>query len=348
MNCAQVTPNRSQQSSVEANKIANTGDLDRIEFTIFDCHSADISNKSRALLSLVICLVKLGYTGIKSPIDALNRALYRSSGYSCSTRTLFRALSELESRGFIYRSKYRVGDDRFSTLIHLNLEAFSFWTRKRSQNISPIPTLYPKSSQLTNWQKDAGTSTHSRVNSRKDNIYNKPRARASRKYSKWVHPIIFTIGLLMRGPARKFVLARATLELEMGGDVAGHSGVPWSAWPRWQEMDKGARENIARNEIIPRLLDRSTLATDSRDSLSPCLEPTTGKIPTPQSRPLTMKPTLPMTPNQIAAGIAKFSSKFEPVSTKPAKSPENISLDISELEILSRAKSRARGRQFPI
>lgn len=348
MNCYQINPNQVQQSSLFSNKIAKTNDLELFGFTVCDCHGGEISNKSRALLSFVISAVKMGYCGISAPVDAVNRALYRSSGYSCSTRTLYRALSELESKGFIYRRKYRVGDDRFFTMIYFHLEAFSFWTRSKTQNVSPIPTVCSNSTPLPNWQKDAGTRSNSRVNSRKDYIYNMPRARASRKYSKWVHPIVFTIGLLLRGPDRKFALARATLELEMGGDIDGHSGVPWGAWPRWQEMDKRARENIARREIIPRLLDRTTLsAQQSQNGLPPCLDVTTGNhVPPPQSRPLSMRPTQPMTSEAVAAGIAFFSRKcaFEPDPT-PTRKPENITLSSDELELLRAATERARACQ---
>lgn len=350
MNYSHAIKYQTQTSSKNKKRFAKSSDLEKLCYSIFDNHIAGLSNKSRAMLSLIICLVKIGYNGLNAPVDAIVQSLKRSTGYTASKRTVFRALAELESKGFFERKKYRVGSNRFSTVITFHVDAFSFWTRKKHDNISPMTTVCDNTVQVTNWRKDLGTSTISYVNSRNNNIYNKPRARASRSYSRWLHPIVFTLGLLLKGDEKKLAVSRANLELQIGPQMEGHSGVPWEAWPRWQEMDRGARENIAKSEIIPRLLDRSTLrrSEEAQNIPFPIGDLYSATIVDPEREQRSSPPqSPPMTTAEISAAIASFSAKAENeerLCSKNRNTREKISLDNNDLQILAEARARARAR----
>lgn len=175
-----------------------------------------------------------------------------------------------------------------------------------------------------------------------------------------MHPILYTLWLLVKGPDRRFVLGRAQVELEVGDQMAGHSGVPWNAWPRWQEMDKTARENIARREIIPRLVDRSTLKSPSGSfSLADIVGETQADpecdigqrlYPPSQSPPATETDhdgpeDPPISEDELRAAIAFFAEKAKPEKPKLPKNRktiEKISLNDADLRMLEQARARAR------
>lgn len=235
-------------------KIARSQDLDRVQMTINVSSFPNLSNKSRATLALLISLVRLGYGGISSPIGAIENTLCRV-GYKMSRRSLFRALSELETLGFMTRHKYRVGHDKFSTIVDFNLDRFDFWLKK--------PTKTHVSPQVPICRESPRTKIDPRVNtSYFPNESKKPRARAG--VSK-IHPVLYTLSVVLtalKARDRAIVLSRARYEIESeraGIDAAGHSGALWDR-PSWRDMPIAVRESICRREILPLLRNRETMA----------------------------------------------------------------------------------------
>lgn len=244
--------------------LAKKNDLERVRLTINNGSFPDLSNKSRSLLSLMISLVKLGYTGISAPIDALETTLSRV-GYSISRRSIFRGLSELESHGYFHRKKYRVGNDKFGTELVFIPDRFEFWKKSTSKPITSvsIPTNTHSYPQVPNWQEDSRTKIHTGVNSSyiNKNCYKKPRGRAG---VNKIHPVLYTLSVVLtksKAKDRGIVLSRARCEIEAekaGFEAAGHSGAHWDR-PSWSSMPNDVKESICRAEILPLLRNLDTL-----------------------------------------------------------------------------------------
>jgi hypothetical protein len=234
-------------------KTARSQDLERIQMTINVSSFPHLSNKSRAALALMISLVRLGYSGISAPITGIENTLCRV-GYKMSRRSLFRALSELETLGFMTRHKYRVGHDKFATIVDFNLPRFDFWLKKPTKShISPqVPICreYPRTKIYTPV-----------ITSNLPNESKQPRTRA--RVNK-IHPVLYTLSVVltaMKARDRGIVLSRARYEIEAeraGIDAAGHSGALWYR-PSWRDMPYSVRESICRREILPLLRNRETM-----------------------------------------------------------------------------------------
>lgn len=301
-------------------KSAKTNDLERVKMTINGASFPNLSNKSRAVLSLLISLVKLGYTGISAPVGAIEKTLFRV-GFSLSRRSLFRALADLESHGYFHRRKYRVGNDKFGTEIVFTAGRFDFW--KKPAPLKIPPTIDHKNLHVPNWQEDPRTKIPSRVNSRNinNNSYKKPRARAG---VNKIHPVLYTLSVVLtnlKAKDRAIVLSRARCEIEaerQGIEVAGHSGAHWDR-PSWLEMPHEVKESICRREILPLLRNLETLKSkgDTVDFFG-ALTQLEHEMEIPAQRPQTV------------------------LQAPPDRPPVDLSRD--DLAILEAASARARRR----
>jgi hypothetical protein len=267
----------------------------------------------------MISVSKLGYSGISAPIGAIEKTLSRV-GYTMARRSVFRSLAELESNGFFVRSMYRVGPNRFSTIINFVPSRFEFWTKK-PPNVVDCIKISHTNPQVPNWQEDPGTKITPRVNSCNiSKIRNKPRARAG---VNKIHPVLYTLKCVlsaMRAKDRKFLLARASYEIESaaaGVSAAGLSGALWDR-PSWRDMPIALRESICRREILPALRDSSTLMAggDCSEFLGAILQDGETELPIESPRIEDRCRTIPNLPP--------------------------LSLSLEELEILSRASSKMK------
>ncbi len=264
----------SDDASSNLQRFAQNSTLERVEWAITTEIGHHLPIRSRAILAVIGSLIRLGYTGFGGHISALARCVERLYG-ACSARTIYRHLSAIESEGFICRTKYRTGPNRFRTVVEFNLPALSYWAGKRYDNVIPCKSV---SSVLTKVQKDLGTITNHRVNScNLSNKYNQPRAEEARrrardridgkKHRHKTNPIILTLKILTWKYHRidrhewDWLRRRAEWELSAGDSlVSGHSGIPWPDWERrWTEMSIAERERAAMTEIVPLLRSRSAL-----------------------------------------------------------------------------------------
>ena len=222
----------------------------------------NLSNKASAVLALCVALVRLEYCGISAFVAEIVKAVDRC-GYHMSERTFYRACAELEALGFFVRLKYRVGADKFSTIIVFEQKRFEFF--KLKNNVPKIPTSSHISPCLPNWREEDLTNITSRVNSSNSSakVNNKPRARASR-FRNWIHPVLYSIMVVLKREKdrdRSFLISRARFEIDcerQNIEIPGHSGVEWNR-PSWQEMPHRQREQIIDSEILPALRDKSGL-----------------------------------------------------------------------------------------
>lgn len=255
----------SQCKKFQDKKQAKEHDLERIIFVVKDRTYPNLSNKAGAVLSFMIALFRLNYSGITACNHSILQTIEKT-GYHMSERTLYRALSELESLGFFKRSKFRVSHDHFKTKIEFIDDRFSFF--KKSTTPSPVAQTHTQShisSYMPNWQESPRTKINIHVNSSNSSSkeLNKPRARAS-NFKNWIHPVLFSLMCVLKREKdrdRSYLISRARFEIEAEGrglNIAGSSGVDWSR-PHWQEMPHNQRESIIRQEILPALRSTSSV-----------------------------------------------------------------------------------------
>lgn len=255
----------SQCKQIQDKKQAKEQDLERIIFVVKDRTYPNLSNKGGAVLSFMIALFRLNYSGITACNHSILQTIEKT-GYHMSERTLYRALAELESLGFFKRSKFRVSHDHFKTKIEFLDDRFLFF--KKSNSPSPVTQTHTQnytSPYLPNWQESPRTKINIHVNSSNYSAkeLNKPRARAS-SFKNWVHPVLFSLMCVLKREKdrdRAYLISRARFEIEAEGrglEIAGSSGVDWSR-PHWQEMPYNQRESIIRQEILPALRSKASV-----------------------------------------------------------------------------------------
>lgn len=259
------------ESVIQQEKLATTERIRTIDFARSGIGgTGNLSPRARRTLAVYIALVKMGYSGISAPMGAIADAVYRSShGEAGSIRTLQRANGELEERGFIDCVRFRNGERSRGALIRFNLEAFSFWTKISSNNISPMPTQSHISPGTTSCHPSDRTRDQVASNSQDplEKVSTKPRAgaRAFKRTSRGKkHPVVFSVGKAldkMHGVHRadkRAARARAQCELmaiAAGIAIVNPSGVDWAYWAsRWNDFSWQVREMTAAREIIPMLL----------------------------------------------------------------------------------------------
>jgi hypothetical protein len=242
-------------------KLAKSNDLSKITFSILQiAHS--LSPLERRWFSLFVCLAKLGFDGISLGIGELTDHEYRINGQTHSERSTYRALAGLESKKFITRSKFRIGPDKFKTMIGFEKEYFAWYLKKRFKDVTPIPTGTYTVTPLPSWQEDNLTSNSKELVSNivPRSLESNKRAKSEKqnpKIASYLLPILITFRSILPG-ARRFspadrarIFRRLENELESGDYLSGND---WGYWAdRWREL-RDVRDNIALTELAPPLL----------------------------------------------------------------------------------------------
>lgn len=319
--------------------------------------TGSITPRARRLLQLYVSLVRMEYCGLTAPLGAISETLKRAlDGASSSIRTIQRANMELMDAGFIFIYSKPSNFCR----IKFNLAAFSYWTRLKTDNVSPIhththnvvscETVSDNYLLTTKCRTDEVTSITPVVNSRNVSYLNQEQragARAinikdsnpNRKKNRR-HPVLFSLLIILRDAyalhPRDRNNARKRAECEINALGAGiglvnPSGVDWEYWSaRWEDMTIPCRENTIRREILPVLIGGKQKPT----ILSPhviCSD----------------EPSSPINPVEINTVLKQFEKTFS-VSQEPAKastvssaSSPNV-LSAEEYAVLDEARSRNR------
>lgn len=349
------------ESVIQQKKLATTERIRTIDFARSGIGgTGNLSPRARRTLAVYIALVKMGYSGLSAPMGAIADAVYRSShGEAGSIRTLQRAHVELEEKGFIDCARFRDGERARGALIEFNLEAFSFWTKQKSHNISPMPTQSHISPGTTSCHPSDRTRDQVASNSQDplEKVSTKPRAgaRASKRTSRGKkHPVVFSVGKAldkMQGVHRadkRAARARAQCELmaiAAGISIVNPSGVDWTYWAsRWNDFSWQVRESTAAREIIPMLLgqpDKMRRSTASENTAQIILEtiPQDTEIKSP-------------TEEDIRAVRESLEKKFSlPIDAQSPSSVSNAKQNYPEvdeadpdMQILVQARARARAR----
>lgn len=335
-------------------KIANAGRIRTIDFARSGIEgTGSLSPRSRRTLAVYIVLVKMGYTGISAPMGAIADAVFRSShGEAGSIRTLQRANKELEESGFIFSSQFRTGKRARGVLIRFHLEAFSFWTRTKYYNVTPMPTQEYISPDATSCRPSDRTRNKVVSNSQDTtkNKHTEPRAgaRANKKDSRRKNPVLFSVMMVLSKMAmhrtdRRAARSRAEIELkadDAGVELLNPSGVDWAYWEkRWVEFTIPVRESTVAREIIPRLLGLPKSAVELDEHPVELDE-----------HPVEKTVSNPLTANEIKKVREELETKFSlPMSkeTKPIQDPESypeVDENDPEMQILVQARARARAR----
>lgn len=238
----------------QINKTAALTTLPRITYTLRECGAAHLSPRARVYLAYFVALAKMGYCSLAVPIGALTRAQMASGGRYRSDRTTYLALAELEAHAYLRRSRYRIGQDHFRTVINLNLAALSYWTRQSVGKCTPISS---KVGYVQGLQESPVTSKPTVTTSDSlvehtyiDRTVGRMKSAIDSAVWKWA-PVLYTLRCLLGSPrAAELRLAAA----ELHGLVESESGIEWAYWSsRWPELGIPAREGVARSELLPPL-----------------------------------------------------------------------------------------------
>lgn len=260
---------------INPQRIASKNDLYRIDYCVFQLPGTiSLSPRARRYLFFIISLVKVGYSGIAAPMAAIADAIFRTQGQTAGIRTLRSALVELESAGYVCRRRCRTGANCKQAVIDFQLERFVFWTKIRSRNVIPHPTLSHISSCRQNLPADDRRINH-RVNNDNSPVTNikeqraRTRSKKSAKKQKY-HPVFYTLlCVIPSSPVRPKMIDLASREISCGS--GSQSGVDWSHFTRlWRALDPypgGGRERTAKREIVPLLYDAVMVADAGGDRL---------------------------------------------------------------------------------
>lgn len=330
---------------------ATTQDLEKIVFSTLQLAGTGmLSPLARRWLAFCVVLARLGYVGIHAPMWAIVKAQYRAQGQTRSESTAYRGLRALETAGYIRRQKYRLGPDKFATIVHFELEKFGYWLREKA-HIQSVTCDYINS-QLSICEETEVTNQGSRVNSQDSSIKdNKPARAKSYKEQfkkplgakKREHPVFYTLKIVTRGMGkakRRLLLARAYTELF--APKLRSSGADFQKWgdeSKWLELTISERETVAREQILPYLENMSPIekvATKIRQIVKRATRPA-------QTYPRA-NDAGQATPQEIARMVQQAGLEdalridFEDSQGPPEKS----GLSDEELRILERAKERAK------
>jgi len=331
-----------------------------------------LSPRARRTLAVYIVLVKMGYSGVSAPMGAIADAVYRSSnGEAKSIRTLQRANNELEAKGYIECARFRDGERSRGALIKFNSNAFTFWTKIASKNVTPLPTQSHISPDATTCHPSDRTRDKVSSNSLDllESIDTKPRAgaRAVKKPSRRKNPVLFSVVMVLSKMSlhrteRRAARARAEIESKActaGVELINPSGVDWAYWEkRWSEFTIPVRESVAAKEIIPFLLGVKQLSSGGGEQLSSAgveqlssggvEQLSSGGVEQLSSGGVEQLSSAPTT-DDIRRVIADLESKF--TAPAPAPSPaskiENypdVDKNDPDMQILLQARARARAR----
>lgn len=300
-----------------------------------------LSRGTRGYLWFCLALVKRGYETIAATQREIADSYYRATGGNRSIRSLQYALNELEENGFVRRSKYRVGSDHFRSVIVINKDAFAFWTRERSKNVTPIPTPVYNSSYAQKMPKDTGreiTPCNNLLSS--DSEYKEPRAhmrsKSNAKQFKF-HPIIFSLLTVLKWP--KFEPVEIQLaKAELSG-LVDRTEIRWSKWERdWQRLPIDEREGICRTSFLPRLRDHSAGGLTIP-------KPRTKAAVTPIRKPEPAKPPEPFVPatRDFVSSLLSAAAFYKRPETEPDKPPAKISE--TDLKLLSETRKATEDRR---
>jgi len=351
--------------STPKRKYATPNDLDRIEGIWYQTKGTfNLSRCGRSLLQFFVTVARLGYHGVDAPIGAITNSFWRSLGNTCSERTVYRALNDLEKHGFVLRRTFRVGENRLKCLIRFELDSMRFMLAEKE------PTQAHINTQLTKCQSDDRMNINLRVNScNSSDLNNMSRAgartsnRQTSKPSKRYHPIITTLRIVttalcnqkrLTWKARRAALSLADLEVNNSDLYRSRSGIPWELHEtRWPSMSIEERDGIAAREILPILLrgDRQNGQGQITDTAPEQLTDTAPEQLT-DTAPEQLTDT---DPEQLTAVVKSLLSGFK-YRTQPSQAeleisadePEHeqgkINLDSEDLALLEQARDRIQAR----
>lgn len=327
--------------------------------------TGSLSPRARRTLAVYVVLVRMKFGGITAPMGAIADAIYRAShGEAGSVRTLQRANSELEKRGYIRSADYRPGVRSKGAVIYFNLEAFAYWTGRQTGPVIPLPTpshnvvsretMCDTAAHTTDWRTSEVTGNRSFLTPRDPGVKTTSQragARASNTSSprRKKNAVLFSLGMVLAATGdlhrtdRRAARARARCEIDAlaaGLELVNPSGVDWHYWSkRWAELAIEVRESTIRREILPLLLGRSTPPPEIPET-----------VPSPELPELPTEP--PPTAEEVRAARLALEERFSipaveasppPPATSPAEYPEIDPTD-PEMAVLLAARDRARAR----
>ncbi|OGO03677.1 MAG: hypothetical protein A2Y72_07705 [Chloroflexi bacterium RBG_13_53_26] len=330
-------------------KYADKRCLQSLDWTISGiAGTGNLSPRARRLLQLYVSIAKLAYCGIVAPLGAIGDTLRRVlDGGSCSVRTIQRAHKELINANFIFIYQRH---DNFCRIL-FNPAAFSYWTGKKHENTTPLPTQSHSKLHTTNCHPEDRRNITSCVNLRNSSEQIKEHRAGARtiniKKKTPKNPVLFSLLCVLRkanllhASDRRLARLRAQCEVDAlgaGVELVNPSGVDWQYWARnWKEMSVPVRESTVCREILPNLIRRQPTEPEFIPTRPPIVEISEHE-PTPPTE--TEIKQLLSALNLSIKQPADIPAALPPVSV-PTPAPMQLTAD--DFAVLDAARRRVKG-----
>jgi hypothetical protein len=256
-----------QALKLQSNPTATTATLRSLDYTIsigkFRA-PADLSAREKRWFCFFAVLIGFGYRNLQAFQGAIADSESRCNGLAGSSRaTCYRALKDLESRGWIRRSRHFRGREMRIEFLEPMIDIIT------GPRLRAVPNMSDKNLHVSSCDTSDpsiiptpsdplvccfNSSESSRAGAREaGNSIEKNKDDTGGNGHRF-DPIVYTIRCLAERKYRA-VLCRMA-QLEMNGRIPNRSGVDWPYWrPMWQTLPISTREYIAASTIIPALLD---------------------------------------------------------------------------------------------
>lgn len=321
------------------NSLVVSGDLQKIDW-VQTVNPAGLSIRERNTFWVLLAALKRNESAvrIKITLGELASLVRRHTGIG-SPATVRRALAGLQSKGFLWRRRCRLGNDRLGLELMINRERWAYWTQMSAGKVSPITAPKPPTSVYIPPRQSMGagedrTISQNTVNTCNININSSyARARGDNALYNFLsrHPVMLTLWCLLKGSPDMTLFDRAKREVKA---LQAHqtpeelSGVPWEDLERnWDDMIPAVRESYTKSQILPALRGESSPAPSPRPL------PPSGSPP----------PSTPEQAKEIRRLIEESIASTSISAPAPAECPEN-NLEDEGLRILLAARDRARAR----
>src|SRR4030042_1629201 len=244
------SPERYSTMRVSLNAEDKTrNNLEKIVYAITDRGPTDLSARAIRYFWWVVAAARIGQWSITGYCAAIAAAIYRTQGQTRSIRTLRSALREVEAAGYVTVRPATIG-----IRIDIDRNRMAWWTGKTYGNVTPLVTLhtvdYSRQTLPTEDRMSNNTNDPSDLYQISSKLLTNSKNRANKNYTSWIHPIIFTLRVLLRGAQDRF-----GLEVLAKSEISGETElteIPWDRYSaEWQRLPISEREGIARTWFLP-------------------------------------------------------------------------------------------------
>ena len=244
---------------------ANSNDLYRVEKIEGGLRGVQSlpKNAQTWVLFYVEVLLK-GFDEIRAPLSILTDVHHRACpGSNNSYSSTQRAHRVMREHDFLSMRKFRIGHNRYQSVIRLNRKRFEFFLRSKLTDMGNCARTYYNTTQRSICPNDEVTLDSPSLDSSSFTLQDKtascmPEKKIKRGKPRHAdHPVYYSLKCVLFGmkhPRRNEILQLA--KNEIAGD-AKSSLTDWSYWlARWKDISVDTRENLIERDVLPNYAER--------------------------------------------------------------------------------------------